>query len=196
MLHTTTNYSRLLLVYCNTANCPLLLLGSLQAGVCCYQGSKRAFGAMSMPYKHSAAHQLSLVTRVPSIPLFTKSSPSAMAMLSLVPLLLAASASASFLFSTSYNDHSLNILWFNGSSLSVFAKNFECGSEPTWLTLNYAKNALYCLNEGWGGNASITSYSIGGNGTSVKSQQILRALKSPVASTLLGTQQEDLAVAY
>ena len=71
-----------------------------------------------------------------------------MAVSILLSVLLASSASATFLFSTSYNDHSLNILYFDGSSLSAFAKNYDCGSEPTWLTVNYARSALYCLNEG------------------------------------------------
>lgn len=111
-------------------------------------------------------------------------------------LLASSSASATFLFSTSYNDHSLNILSYNGSSLSALAKNYDCGSEPTWLTVNTAKRALYCLNEGWGGNASITSYSIESNGSSVRTREVLPTLKSPVASTLFGTNQENIAVAY
>ena len=118
-----------------------------------------------------------------------------MAISSLAALLLAAPASASILFATSYNDHSLNVLSLEGSSLSVKSKSYDCGSEPTWLTLNYAKKALYCLNEGWGGNASITSYETKADG-SLMEYQILPTLKSPVASLLYGPNKEDLAVAY
>ena len=116
--------------------------------------------------------------------------------LGFISLLPAGLASNSILFATSYNDHSLNVLSLNGSSLSVTAKFYECGSEPTWLTLNYDKSALYCLNEGWAGNASITSYQVDEAGRNVKAIQVLPTLKSPIASTLFGPQDEDLAIAY
>lgn len=113
----------------------------------------------------------------------------------LLSLLLAVPASADILFATSYNDHALTTLELKGSSLSVLSKSTDCGSEPTWLTLDYGKSVLYCLNEGWGGNASITSYKTGVNGALTK-QDILPVLKSPVASTLFGANNSELAVAF
>nr|URT29639.1 AmpI [Beauveria felina] len=76
----------------------------------------------------------------------------------LASLLMAAPASASIIFAASYNDHSVTALNLEGSSLTTVATSYDCGSEPTWLTLDHSKKILYCLNEGWGGEASITSY--------------------------------------
>ncbi|KAK3376167.1 Lactonase, 7-bladed beta-propeller-domain-containing protein [Lasiosphaeria ovina] len=112
----------------------------------------------------------------------------------LLSLLLAAPASAEILFATSYNDHALYTLSLNASSLAVVAKSYDCGSEPTWLTLDYAKSVLYCLNEGWGGAASITSYKT--TGGALTKLDVLPVLKSPVASTLFGPNKTELAVAY
>ena len=114
---------------------------------------------------------------------------------SLLSLLLATPAIAKVLYATSYNDHTLYTLNFTGSSLSVVSKSLDCGSEPTWLTLDHANKILYCLNEGWGGNASITSYKTAKDGA-LTTQDILPVLKSPVASTLYGPNNTGLAVAY
>lgn len=113
----------------------------------------------------------------------------------LLSLLLASPAAADVLFATSYNDHALTTLNLKGSDLTTVSKSYDCGSEPTWLTLDSAKSVLYCLNEGWGGNASITSYKTGADGSLTK-LDILPALKSPVAATLYGTNNSGLAVAF
>lgn len=113
----------------------------------------------------------------------------------LLSMLLAAPASAEILFATSYNDHALTTLDLSGSSLSVVSKSYGCGSEPTWLTLDSANSVLYCLNEGWGGNASITSYKTGAGGA-LTELDFLPVLKSPVASTLFGPNNSQLAVAF
>lgn len=115
--------------------------------------------------------------------------------MTLLSLLLAVPASADILFATSYNDHALYSLNLKSSSLSVVAKSYDCGSEPTWMTLDSAKSVLYCLNEGWGGNASITSYKTGADGALTK-LDFLPVLKSPVASTLFGPNNTELAVAF
>jgi len=114
---------------------------------------------------------------------------------SLLALALAGPAAADILFATSYNDHALTTLELKGSSLSVVSKSMDCGSEPTWLTLDYSKSILYCLNEGWGGNASITSYKTSASGNLTK-LDFLPVLKSPVASTLFGADNSGLAVAF
>ncbi len=113
----------------------------------------------------------------------------------LLSLLLATSASAEVLFATSYNDHALTVLNLKGSALTAVSKSYDCGSEPTWLTLDSAKSVLYCLNEGWGGNSSITSYKTTADGTLAK-LDILPVLKSPVASTLFGPNNTEQAVAF
>jgi 6-phosphogluconolactonase (cycloisomerase 2 family) len=109
--------------------------------------------------------------------------------------LLAAPVSAQILFATSYNDHALTTLNLRGTSLSVVTKSYVCGSEPTWLTLDYSNSVLYCLNEGWGGNASITSYKTNVTG-GLTELDFLPVLKSPVASTLFGADNSQLAVAF
>lgn len=108
---------------------------------------------------------------------------------------VATPAFAQILYATSYNDHSLTTLNLTGSSLATVSKSYDCGSEPTWLTLDYANSILYCLNEGWGGNASITSYKTGTNGA-LTELDLLPVLKSPVASTLFGSKNSELAVAF
>lgn len=113
----------------------------------------------------------------------------------LLAIILGAPVSAQILYATSYNDHAVTTLNLSGSSLSVVSKSYDCGSEPTWLTLDYSNSVLYCLNEGWGGNASITSYSTGVSG-SLAELDFLPVLKSPVASTLFGSNNSELAVAF
>ena len=112
----------------------------------------------------------------------------------LLSLALAPAASATILFATSYNDHAVTSLNLQGSSLSVVGKNLDCGSEPTWLTLDKAASRLFCLNEGWGGNASITSYRTKKDG-SLDTKDVIPVLKSPVSSTLYG-DAKGLAVAH
>ncbi|KAJ1325363.1 beta-propeller fold lactonase family protein [Microdochium nivale] len=110
-------------------------------------------------------------------------------------LLLAIPASAEILFATSYNDHTVTSLSLKGSSLTVVGKNLDCGSEPTWLTLDKSKSRLYCLNEGWGGAASLTSYTTKPDGK-LETLDILPVLKSPVSSTLFGYNNDRLAIAH
>jgi len=112
----------------------------------------------------------------------------------LLSLSLAARASATILFATSYNDHAVTSLNLQGSTLSVVGKNLDCGSEPTWLTLDKASSRLFCLNEGWGGAASITSYKTKKDGT-LETKDVLPVLKSPVSSTLYAGGK-GLAVAH
>jgi 6-phosphogluconolactonase (cycloisomerase 2 family) len=108
---------------------------------------------------------------------------------------LATPALAQLLYATSYNDHALTTLQLDGSSLKTVSRSYDCGSEPTWLTLDYANSVLYCLNEGWGGNSTITSYKTSAAGA-LTTLDILPTLKSPVASTLYGPENSGLAVAY
>ncbi|RYP41925.1 hypothetical protein DL767_000662 [Monosporascus sp. MG133] len=113
----------------------------------------------------------------------------------LLSLLLATPSSAVLLWATSYNDHTVTTLDLKGRELRTVAKSTDCGSEPTWLTLNKGESVLYCLNEGWGGESSITSYKTLANGT-LETLDILPILKSPVSSTLYGPDKSGLAVAH
>lgn len=116
----------------------------------------------------------------------------------LVQFLLLAPASAQIIFATSYNNNALTTLNLNvtGRSLTkVGAERKDCGSEPTWLTLDTTNNILYCLNEGWGGAASITSYKAGPGG-SLETLDVQPVLKSPVSATLFGANNSRLAVAF
>jgi 6-phosphogluconolactonase (cycloisomerase 2 family) len=112
-------------------------------------------------------------------------------------VLLATAVSAEVLYASSYNDHSVTVLNLDSAkgTLTAASRNYDCGSEPTWLTLDHAKSLLYCLNEGWGGKASITSYKTNADGSLV-TLNVLPVLKSPVASTLYGPSNSGLAVAY
>src|SRR3569833_978551 len=91
---------------------------------------------------------------------------------SLLALALAGPAAADILFATSYNDTALTTLELKGSSLSVVSKSMDCGTEPTWLTLDYSKSILYFLNECLGGNASITSYKTNTNDNHTKQKNL------------------------
>jgi 6-phosphogluconolactonase (cycloisomerase 2 family) len=113
----------------------------------------------------------------------------------LVALFLSVPVSAVKLWATSYNDHAVTTLDFSGSSLSVLGKNLDCGSEPTWLTLDKANSLLYCLNEGWGGAASLTSYQVNSD-DSISTLDSIPVLKSPVAGSVYGPNNGGLAVAH
>jgi 6-phosphogluconolactonase (cycloisomerase 2 family) len=112
----------------------------------------------------------------------------------LLAFLFGCSASAEIIYATSYNDHAVTALNLNGSSLTVLERKYDCGSEPTWLTLDRAKGVLYCLNEGWGGSASITSYKTSAGGL-LSTLDTLAVTKSPVSSTLFDAGSK-LAIAY
>lgn len=113
----------------------------------------------------------------------------------LVALFLSVPVSAVKLWATTYNDHAVTTLDFTSAGLSVVEKNNDCGEEPTWLTLDKANSLLYCLNEGWGGAASLTSYQVN-NDDSISTLDILPVLKSPVAASVYGPNNAGLAVAH
>jgi 6-phosphogluconolactonase (cycloisomerase 2 family) len=113
----------------------------------------------------------------------------------LVALFLSVPVSAVKLWATSYNDHALTTLELTGSSLNVLNKSADCGSEPTWLTLDKANSLLYCLNEGWGGAASLTSYKVNSD-NSISTLDILPVLKSPVAASVYGPGHGGLAISH
>lgn len=121
-----------------------------------------------------------------------------------IPLLLSASAascSASNLFVTSYGG-TLSTLALeatqNGSySLDKLSSSTDCGSSPTWLTLDSERGILYCLDEGFSGpNGSVNALRVGKDGglTLATSQQ---SITGPVSSVLYGdANAKHLAVAH
>lgn len=110
-------------------------------------------------------------------------------------LLVAPSAATVKLWATSYNDHAIYTLNLAHQGLAVTSKSLDCGSEPTWMTLDKGKSTLYCLNEGWGGEGSLTSYKVNEDST-LKTIDILPVLKSPVSATLYGPNNNGLAIAH
>lgn len=110
-------------------------------------------------------------------------------------LLVASPVAAVRLWATSYNDHALYSLRLQYEGLTVTAKSLDCGSEPTWMTLDKGKSTLYCLNEGWGGNSSLTSYKVNED-ASLETLDVLPVLKSPVSAALYGPNNNGLAVAH
>ncbi|KAK7940819.1 uncharacterized protein PG986_013206 [Apiospora aurea] len=110
-------------------------------------------------------------------------------------LLLASPTAAVKLWATSYNDHAIYTLNLAGKGLTVTSKSLDCGSEPTWMTLDKGRSTLYCLNEGWGGEGSLTSYKINDDAT-LQTLDILPTLKSPVSASLYGPNNNGLAVAH
>lgn len=113
----------------------------------------------------------------------------------LVALFLSVPVSAVKLWATTYNDGMVTTLDFSNGDLTVVDKNKDCGTEPTWLTLDKANSLLYCLNEGWGGSASLTSYQVNSD-DSISTLDVLPVLKSPVAASLYGPNNSGLAVAH
>ena len=113
----------------------------------------------------------------------------------LLQFLFALPASAQVIFATSYNDHALTTLRLDGKTLAAVSKSLDCGSEPTWLTLDKPRSVLYCLNEGWGGNSTITSYQTNPSGN-LTLLDVLPVTKSPVSSILYGANNTGLAVAH
>lgn len=113
----------------------------------------------------------------------------------LVALFLSVPVSAVKLWTTSFFSHTVTTLDFDSNGLSVVSTNDQCGEEPTWLTLDKANSVLYCLNEGWGGAASLTSYQVKAD-DSIEALDILPVLKSPVAASVYGPDNDGLAIAH
>lgn len=110
-------------------------------------------------------------------------------------LVAARAAAAVTLYASSYNDAAVTSLELKGKSLTVLGKKLDCGSQPTWLTLDKPKNLLYCLSEGWDHPAQIATYKTGKDGK-LETLDILPVLKSPVSSTLYGPDKSGLFVAH
>jgi hypothetical protein len=82
--------------------------------------------------------------------------------------LLAGSTSATLLYVTSYAGTitTLDLVEGATSKLETVASTTACGANPSWLTLDYSKSFVYCLDEAWGQSAgSVTSFYTHRNGS-------------------------------
>lgn len=118
-------------------------------------------------------------------------------------LLLAAAnvCAATNLFVSSYagNITSLSLTESSGKySLSKTFYNAGCAPNPSWLTLDYDRGLLYCLDEGLTvANGSLSSYRIHSNG-SLEQVQKAATISGPVSGVIYGdlSGRRALALAH
>ncbi|KAI1420931.1 putative isomerase YbhE [Xylaria sp. FL1777] len=82
--------------------------------------------------------------------------------------LLAGSTSATLLYVTSYAGTvtTLDLVEGAATKLNTVASTTACGANPSWLTLDYSKSFVYCLDEAWGQpSGAITSFYTHANGS-------------------------------
>ncbi|KAI0813807.1 putative isomerase YbhE [Xylaria sp. FL0064] len=82
--------------------------------------------------------------------------------------LLAGSTSATLLYVTSYAGTvtTLDLVEGATSKLETVTSTTACGANPSWLTLDYSKSFVYCLDEAWGQpTGAITSFYTHANGS-------------------------------
>lgn len=71
-----------------------------------------------------------------------------------------------------------------GYELSIVAQTKDCGSSPSWLTLDNEHDLMLCLNEGLGApNGSLTSFRVNSDG-SLATLDVLETVSGPVMSAL------------
>ncbi|KAI1201434.1 putative isomerase YbhE [Nemania serpens] len=111
--------------------------------------------------------------------------------------LLAGSTSATRLYVTSYAGTvtTLNLVEGATAKLETVASTTACGANPSWLTLDYSKSLLYCLDEAWGqSNGAITSFYTRANG-SLTPLATAELVAGPVSIAEFGVGGSALAVA-
>ncbi|KAH7238237.1 Lactonase, 7-bladed beta-propeller-domain-containing protein [Fusarium tricinctum] len=81
--------------------------------------------------------------------------------------------------------------------LEALATTDGCAGSPSWLTLNWHKGVLYCLDEGLrdGKNGSLTSFATSENGTLTPLAKVSTIL-GPVSAVMFGDWNYGLAVAH
>ncbi|KAL1995902.1 hypothetical protein VTN49DRAFT_768 [Thermomyces lanuginosus] len=103
------------------------------------------------------------------------------------------------LYASHYNGQ-LYTLEFEPETGKIEVKNTQedCGSAPSWLTLDRDSKTLYCVDESGslsaGTNGSLISYSVADDGTLAKQAQV-KTLAGPVHSSLYGNNKNFIAVA-
>ncbi|KAI1759706.1 putative isomerase YbhE [Hypoxylon sp. FL1150] len=123
----------------------------------------------------------------------------------LLSLGLAGSASATLLYVTSYagtvttlsltlpDDDSAAT---TAATLETISNSTDCGPNPSWLTLDYSKNVLFCLDEGFTGPyGSVTSFYTDDDGT-LTTLNKLDIIQGPVSIAEFGVGGHGLAIAH
>ena len=123
----------------------------------------------------------------------------------LLSLGLAGSASATLLYVASYagtvttlrltlpNDDCVD---GTAATLATISNSTGCGPNPSWLTLDYSKNILFCLDEGlndpYGG---VASFYVNDDGT-LTTLNRLEVIQGPVSIAEFGAGGHGLAIAH
>ncbi|KAI0437369.1 Lactonase, 7-bladed beta-propeller-domain-containing protein [Xylaria telfairii] len=111
--------------------------------------------------------------------------------------LLAGSTSATLLYVTSYAGTvtTLDLVEGATSKLETVASTTACGAKPSWLTLDYSKSFVYCLDEAWGeSTGSVTSFYTNANG-SLTPLDTATVVAGPVSIAEFGVGGSGLAIA-
>ncbi|KAI0185790.1 YkgB protein [Xylaria flabelliformis] len=111
--------------------------------------------------------------------------------------LLAGSTSATRLYVTSYAGTVTTLDLAEGatSKLETVTSTTACGAQPSWLTLDYSKSFVYCLDEAWGApTGSITSFYTNANG-SLTPLDTATLIAGPVNIAEFGVGGSGLAIA-
>ncbi|KAI1775086.1 putative isomerase YbhE [Hypoxylon cercidicola] len=123
----------------------------------------------------------------------------------LLSLGLAGSASATLLYVSSYagtvttlsltlpDDDSAAT---TAATLETISNSTDCGPNPSWLSLDYSKNFLFCLDEGFTGPyGGVTSFYTNDDGT-LATLNKLDVIQGPVSIAQFGVGGHGLAIAH
>lgn len=108
-------------------------------------------------------------------------------------------AQAFNLYATHYSGH-LYTVQFEPDKQVIRVKNKQddCGTAPSWLTLDRDSKTLYCLDESGsaadGTRGNLTTYSVAVDGTLAKQVQI-ETLPGAVHGTVYGNNKKFIALA-
>ncbi|KAI1134431.1 putative isomerase YbhE [Hypoxylon sp. FL0543] len=123
----------------------------------------------------------------------------------LLSLGLVGSASATLLYVSSYagtvTTLSLTLPDHNSAvgaaaTLETISNSTGCGPNPSWLSLDYSKNILFCLDEGFvGPHGTVTSFYTNDDGT-LTTLDKLEVIQGPVSTAEFGVGGRGLAIAH
>ncbi|KAI1361760.1 putative isomerase YbhE [Xylaria arbuscula] len=111
--------------------------------------------------------------------------------------LLAGSTSATLLYVTSYAGTvtTLDLVEGGTTTLETVASTTACGTNPSWLALDYSKSFVYCLDEAWGlTTGTVTSFYTYPNGT-LEPLASADVIAGPVNIAEFGVGGHGLAIA-
>ncbi|KAI0165604.1 putative isomerase YbhE [Xylariaceae sp. FL1272] len=114
---------------------------------------------------------------------------------------LLGSASANFLYVTSYAGTvtTLNLVQSSAKRSTALLQTVDtstaCGSQPSWLNLDFQKSFVYCLDEAWDStNGAVTSFYTNANG-SLTPIAMAELIGGPVSIAEYGVGGHGLAIA-